>query len=103
MDKIYSRKRLKLPKLKGFKYEEKGYKHKKNIKICFAILIAIITAFALISKINPVFNAICTEKAKALATEIINVQSSNAFKELKYEDLVDIVKDQEREYQYAKN
>ncbi len=96
MDKIYSRAKIKIPQIKGFKYQDTGLKHKKLKKICAIFIIAMLTAIAVINKVNPVFDAICTEKAKALATEIINVQSSDAFKDLQYEDLVDIVKDVER-------
>ena len=101
MDNIYSRKRIKLPKMECFKYKEKGVK-KKSTKIIFGIfLIAIISATSIINQLNPIFNELCSEKAKALGTEIINIKSNNAFRNIRYEDLVDIVKDEKRKYKYA--
>ena len=101
MDKIYSRKRIRLPKVEVFKYKEKEIRYKRVVKICGILIITLSTAFAIINQLTPAFDAICTEKAKALATEIINAQSSNIFKGLQYEDLVDIVKDTERQYYNA--
>lgn len=93
MDKIYSRARIKLPKINGFRFKEGNLKPKRVGRVCAVFLIAIIIAFLVIHELNPIFNAICTEKSKAIATEIINVESSKVFTDIDYEDLVDIVED----------
>ena len=103
MDKIYSRTRIKLPKIKGFRFQEKNLKPKRIGKVCIVLLVAIITAFLIIHELNPVFDAICTERSKAIATEIINVESSKVFKDIEYEDLVDIIVDSARKYKNAKS
>lgn len=39
------------------------------------------------------FNALCKEKASRIATEILNLESSKVLKDVKYEELVNIVRD----------
>ena len=56
-------------------------------------IIAFITMTAIIQRINPMFNTVCKEKAKAIATEIVNKQASKILKGINYEDLVKIEKD----------
>ena len=102
MDKIYSRKRLKLPRIKGFKYEEKYLKNKKKNIILITIVIAIMSAILIIKQLNPIFDSLCIEKAKGLATEKINKKSNSIFKNISYEELVNIVTDEKRRYYYAK-
>ena len=102
-DKIYSRKRIRFPQIYKYKPTKKDEKNQKKKFILKVLLIAIVSATIIIKQINPVFNSICTEKAKALATEIINLKSNNAFKNIKYSDLVDIVKDSKRQHQHVKN
>ena len=101
MDKIYSRKRLRLPRINGFRYEEDGIKKKRKNKILAIILIAIISATLIIKQLNPIFDSLCIEKAKGLATEIINKKSNSVFKDVSYEELVDVVTDEKRRHYYA--
>ena len=51
------------------------------------------TVYYVISALNPVFNALCKEKARGIATEILNLESSKVLKDVKYEELVNIVRD----------
>lgn len=97
-DKIYSRKRIKIFKIVGSKVAKNDIKQKRLKRVLIVCITAIITAFIIIHQLNPVFNAICSERAKALATEIINLEASTVFKDISYEDLVNIVKDDERKY-----
>lgn len=97
-DKIYSRKRIKIFKIEGSKVAKNDIKQKRLKRVLIVCITAIITAFIIIHQLNPVFNAICSERAKALATEIINLEASTVFKDISYEDLVNIVKDDERKY-----
>lgn len=93
MDKIYSRKRIRIPKLKGVRFQDKNPNIKKTIKICIIGLVAILTASLIIHGLNPMFNTMCLEKAKGIATDILNTESSKILKNVDYEELVNIVKD----------
>ena len=97
-DKIYSRKRIRIFKIKRIQNNQNSCKNNRIKKVFIVCGIAIITALIIINQLNPVFNAICSERAKALATEIINMESSMAFRDINYEDLVNIVKDTERKH-----
>lgn len=96
MDKIYSRKRFKIFHTSDFKTEGKDIKHKRIKKTIIILIVAMITAFLVIHELNPVFDSICREKAKAISTEIINLESSKVFDGIEYDDLVDVVKDSSR-------
>ena len=93
MDKIYSRKRIKIPKIKKFRFQEKDIEKKKLIKAFLICIVAILTVYSITSSLNPIFNKICTEKAKGIATNISNLESSKILKDVDYEDLVEITKD----------
>ena len=93
MEKIYSRKRIKLPTVNGGIAGKNNTKFNKVKNIFFILFIAYLTAFLLINNINPVFNGICKEKARAIATEILNVESSKILRNVDYEDLVSVIKD----------
>lgn len=103
MDKIYSRKRIKIPNVEGFQFNKKNPKTKKAIKIIIVIIVAILTAFAIIRALNPMFNTMCLEKAKGMATDILNEESSKVLKDVDYEELVSIIKDSNRKYFNAKD
>ncbi len=93
MDKIYSRIRIKFPIYKKITLKKGEVKAKKIKKLVLIIFIGILTSYFIIKTINPMFNSICKDKAKAIATEIINVESNKVFKDINYDDLVGIVKD----------
>ena len=69
MESIYSRKRIKIPKIKGF------YNNNKNAKKFFSIfiivLIAILTFYSLFKSINPIFEGLCIERAREIGTYIM--------------------------------
>ena len=81
IEKIYSRKRflLSLPTSnKGnssFKNREADKKIRKNIiKIIIIMLVIILTLQIIFSYVEPIFQAMCEEKVKSLATIITNQQ-----------------------------
>lgn len=98
MDKIYSRKRIKIPKIGGFRFQGNNPKTKRIMKISGVIIVAILTAVPIIRALNPMFNTMCLERAKGIATDILNVESSKILKDVDYEDLVSIIKDDSRKY-----
>lgn len=53
------------------------------------------TIYRVISSINPAFNTLSEDKAKEIATNILNIESSKVLENLKYDELVTIVKDKE--------
>jgi len=93
MDSIYSRKRIKIPKVKGF------YTNNKNAKKFFSIfiimLISIITFYNLYKTITPIFEGLCIEKAREIGTYIMNDASNKVLDNIDYNNIVTIEKDGE--------
>ena len=89
---IYSRYRIKLPKLFIINHN-KHSKHKK-IKKIFYILVMIFIAFCVVIKsVTPIFNRLCLDKAKDVATIITNNETTNAIKNFGYSDFIIVHKD----------
>lgn len=90
MDKIYSRKRIKLPNSKKF------IQNKKLKKIYYFLVIwviAIFTGYSVINFITPAFEKLCIEETKKIGTFILNDISTQVLKDVDYEDLVIVSKD----------
>lgn len=96
MDKIYSRKRIKIPKIEAF-YKNKKDPNYKNIirllKTTFIIMLACITAYVIVNAISPIIDKECINMAKSIATNISNEQATHVMSRYKYEDLCNITKD----------
>ena len=91
MDKIYSRKRIKLPSIgKG---KENSKEKKLVIKIGIILLIMSICLKFSLDYINPMFNSLCNLKAKGIATKIVNKEANESLKNVDYNDLITIVRD----------
>lgn len=92
MDTIYSRKRIKIPKIKGF------YTNNKNAKKFFSILVMLLigcfTFYNLFKSLNPIFESLCLEKARLIGTNIINEASNVALDDIDYKDILKIEKDE---------
>ena len=103
MDKIYSRPRIKFPKMKcigdhwsPFSPNNKSIITKKKsifIKTIIIIFIALITSNLIIHAINPIIDKNCSYIAKSIATKISNEQATIVMSKYKYEDLCTISKD----------
>ena len=82
MDVIYSRKRIKMPKMDD--------KHKnrlqKAVRIAIILIIAIFTCTYTIQSIEPILNTICKSEAKAIATKISNVRATEVMSNYSYSD-----------------
>lgn len=83
---IYSRKRIKVS-------PENKKKIKKSIMFLVIIVIAFFTAVIIIGAINPIFETLCTNKAKSIATIISNEEATKVMSNYSYEDLIFIEKD----------
>lgn len=90
MDKIYSRKRIKLPSHKNFIH------NKKSRKIYYFLtiwLVAVLTVFLVINFITPPFEKMCIEETKKIGTMILNDVSTQVLKNVDYNDLIIVSKD----------
>ena len=92
MDVIYSRKRIKIPKLDN-KYKQKIY---KIGKIATVLIIAIFTCTYTIKSIEPILNTICKSEATAIATKISNVKATEVMNNYNYDDIVKISRDNQQ-------
>ena len=94
MDYIYSRKRIKFPKIVIYK-ENKKKINKLNIILIFFIILVIINLLV-IKAISPVFNKLCEDKAKGVAILICNTNTSECIKQYNYSDFIIIHMDDDK-------
>ena len=88
MPKIYSRSKIPIPN------RIINIKHKRKV----FMMIVFITTIVVSGKImmdanNPIFNVLCEDEAKSLATIISNEQATNVMTEHSYDELFTIEKD----------
>lgn len=96
MYKIYSRRRflLKPHFIKNFPNLPYKKIHKsKTLKILTIIMTVILICKLILNYVEPVFESMCEEKAKSMATIITNQQSTIVMNEYQYEQLYSIEKD----------
>lgn len=93
MYKIYSRKRIKIPNI----HFDKSGKEIKSVKKIFKIILVLFIAFSVVNlvlkSINPIFETICEDEAKSIATLISNEQATVVMKQYSYDELFTIEKD----------
>ena len=78
MNKIYSRPRIKIPRIViqgGNKLNSP--KGKKTIKIFLVLVIAFSIVKLVLDAVYPIFDTLCESKAKSIATIISNEQATN--------------------------
>lgn len=96
-DKIYSRKRFILKpnsSRNSKKVSDKSSKIKKKIlKFCIILIVLLLIYRLMFSYIEPIFEAMCEEKVKSIATIITNQQSTIVMNNYQYEELYTIEKD----------
>lgn len=92
--KIYSRPRIRLPKIFFSSGGDKNLTRKQKIvKIFIIIVIAFSTVKIVLDAISPIFEALCEDKAKSIATIISNNEATNVMKNHTYDELFTIEKD----------
>ena len=93
MHKIYSRPRIKLPKvsIKGVPPEILK-RRKKIIEIIFILIIAFSVVKLVLDAVLPIFNTLCENRAKSIATMISNEQATIVMTEHSYDELFTIEK-----------
>ena len=93
MYKIYSRPRLRLPKV----IQNMGNNNKKISKKMATIIIILVIAFStmkyVLDAVSPIFDTLCESKAKSIATTVSNEQAITVMKDYTYEDLFTVEKD----------
>ena len=98
MEKIYSRKRIRLPYInfKNFNRFPRGrldIKKRITSEILLTITIAIFAMVMIINAINPIIDKICVDESRNKATLIANKMTTEVMKDYNYEDLVTINRD----------
>lgn len=99
MDKIYSRFRIKLPKLeKCVATDDNNIKNKirKFLKIATIFVIAIVVAWRIINIIEPIINHECIVLTKSIANKVANEKAGEIMQNYRYDDLCSIERDSNR-------
>lgn len=96
MHKIYSRPRIRIPKIFfQARNEMKNKKARKLIKILLVVMIAFLTVKFSLDSVLPIFDTLCENEAKSIATIVSNEQATNVMREHSYDKLFTIEKDTE--------
>ena len=88
MPKIYSRTKIRIPNIFA------NVKNKRKLAMITIFITAIvISAKVMLNAVNPIFDTLCENEAKSLATIISNEQATNVMTEHSYDELFTIEKD----------
>ena len=94
MDKIYSRPRIRIPKIVINKRKRlNNNKTKNKFKITIIVIIAFCTVAVILNAVLPIFDTLCQNQAKSIATIISNEEATNVMKQHTYDELFTIEKD----------
>ncbi len=94
MHKIYSRPRIRIPQII---VQSKRKMHSEKAKKMTTLLVILIIAFAtvklILDAVLPIFDTLCENRAKSIATMVSNEQATNVMKQHTYDELFTIEKD----------
>ena len=94
MHKIYSRPRIRIPKIIVHSRKKMQSEKAKKMSTLFIILvIAFATMKLILDAVLPIFDTLCENKAKSIATMVSNEQATNVMKQHTYDELFAIEKD----------
>ena len=93
MDKIYTRHRVRIPKLRSNWRGTPNNKVKRKIIMSIIFILVIIIFVIIIRAIHPSFDNLCKERAKSMATIVSNEQATAVMKEYSYDKIFEIEKD----------
>ena len=81
-----------------FKGNHKGnnQKNKSFLYFCVIVFVAIFTFNILYKSVDPIFRALCEEKAHEIATIVTNEEATNVMANYKYGDMFTLEKDSNR-------
>jgi hypothetical protein len=94
MHKIYSRPRIRIPKIiiqSGKKRRSKNTE--KMAMIIIVLIIAFSTVKVILDAVLPIFDTLCENRAKSIATMVSNEQATNVMRQHTYDELFTIEKD----------
>ena len=92
-DKIYSRSRIRLPKIE-LKNKENNRNTIKILKIIVILGIAINFAYFSLKGIKPIMEKNCISIAKSVATKVSNIKATEVMAKYEYDDILNIIKDE---------
>lgn len=92
MSLIYSRPRLHIPKMIVVNHQD-NKNNKKKFRIIGVMGVIMIIITIMIKSIMPIFNSICLEKARSIATLITNEETTKVLQNYEYFDFIMIHKD----------
>ncbi len=103
MHKIYSRPRIRIPKIKiqiprihGMpRIPKRNTKIRKILPVIIVLIIAFSTVRIILGSVEPIFDALCENKARSIATKVSNEQATSVMKQHSYDELFTIEKDNE--------
>ncbi len=94
MHKIYSRPRIRLPKIiLQSRKRMQSEKAKKITTFLMILIIAFSTVKLILDAVLPIFDTLCQNRAKSIATMVSNEQATNVMKQHTYDELFSIEKD----------
>lgn len=94
MHKIYSRPRIKVPKIMIQSGKRmKNEKVRKMGTLIIILMIAFSTVKLILDAVLPIFDTLCENRAKSMATLISNEQATNVMRKHTYDELFTIEKD----------
>lgn len=97
MDKIYSRKRIKMPRLNYSRFPSGriDVRKQKILSISLILLVAIFVMVVILKAINPIIDKLCLDISRNKATVISNKKTSEVMSKYTYDDMVTIYRDSE--------
>lgn len=96
MHKIYSRPRIRLPKIiLQSRKRMQNEKARKMTTMLVILIIAFSTVKLILDAVLPIFDTLCENRAKSIATMISNEQATNVMKQHTYDELFKIEKDKD--------
>ncbi len=94
MHKIYSRPRIRIPKFViQSRKRMQNEKTRKMTTMLVILIIAFTTVKLILDAVLPIFDTLCENRAKSIATIISNEQATNVMREHTYDELFTIEKD----------
>ena len=95
MYKIYSRPRIRIPKIMIKRKMFKNTKAKKMTTLLVILIIAFFTAIIILKSVLPIFDTMCENRAESIATIVSNEQATIVMKEHSYDEMYTIEKDKD--------
>ena len=98
MSKIYSRRRFKKFKPQRYNWHKNRPKNSRFVFLIAIIIVAVLFYVIITKSVEPIFDKLCSNEARSIATKIINDESSKALENYTYNDLYSIERDTSRKY-----